>query len=498
MWEALYENGTWSDEIWNRRKNGEAYPEWLSISSILNHKGEVTQYVAVFHDITDMKQKEQQIRHQALHDALTDLPNRTLLTDRLSMALRHAERHKMSVAVLFFDLDNFKNVNDSLGHSAGDKLLQETASRVSGLIRDEDTLSRLGGDEFVIVMEERSDERRFHLVAQRLLSSFDKPFRINEHELYITLSIGIALYPEDGRDPDELVKHADLAMYRAKEQGKNSYYLYTPSLNRKALERIALESSLRRAIERDELFVVFQPKVNSETGKTTGVEALVRWKFKNGETVLPNAFVPVAEESGLVVPMDFLVLRKACITLKPLIDGDYPELGLSVNFSPKHMVRPEMVSEVREILKETGFPPGNLEIEITETAVMTEFESAAQKLEELASLGIKISIDDFGTGYSSLYYLRKLPIHKLKIDRSFVRDIHSDQGDAEIVTTIIAMAKNLKLHVIAEGVETLEQACFLRNHGCDEFQGEYYSFPLMIDDLIGYLSTESVDDTAAV
>jgi len=478
MWSGLEQEGRWAGEIWNRKKSGESYPEWLAISAIYDEQESISHFVGVFHDITEMKHKEEQIRHQALHDALTGLPNRTLLHDRLSMTIRHAERHGGVVSILFFDLDSFKTINDSLGHSVGDILLQQVAERVKERIRTEDTLARLGGDEFVILLEEADHELLSLSVAERVIESFERPFVVREQELFVTASMGIAFYPDDGNEPEMLIRNADLAMYRAKSEGKNRHRLYTPQLNRDILDRLELETSLRKALETDEFVIALQPRIEAESGRVVGAESLVRWKRADGSVVSPGSFIPVAEETGLITRLDELVLEKTCSfisTVSSLLPKDF---RVSVNVSSRQIQDPDLVTAISGTLSKMQFPPEHLELEITETSLMTEIEHAAKNLTLLSRMGIEIAIDDFGTGYSSLYKLRKLPLHSLKIDRSFVADLTADSDDAQIVATIIAMAKQLRLRVVAEGVETKEQMAYLVEKKCDQLQGFYISRPL--------------------
>lgn len=490
MWHSLLHEGQWAGEIWNRRKNGESYPEWLSISSITDHDQGPTHFVGVFHDITDSKLKEDHIRFQALHDALTGLPNRVLFYDRLHVAIQHAQREDTELAVLFFDLDNFKNINDTLGHSVGDTLLQEVAVRATALVRSEDTIARLGGDEFVVLVKESPQLDIAVSVAKRIRESLHSAFQIREHELFVSASIGIAHFPKDGAEPETLIKKADLAMYRAKSGGRDGYRLYLPEMDAGAGERLALESQLRRAVDEHGLTVVFQPKLHLASGKVQGAEALVRWQNAEGNSVSPAEFIPIAEQSGLISRLDEDVLRMSCRHVVPLLQNGFSDLHISVNLSARHAGQADLVGRILAILDETGFPPENLELEITETTLLDEFERVARKLRALADSGVQISIDDFGTGYSSFYYLKKLPIHRIKIDQSFVRELSVDTDDAEIVSSMLAMAHSLGLEVVAEGVETREQLEFLAKRDCDEIQGYYFSKPLEPEAFTRFLSTQ--------
>jgi len=490
MWHSLLHEGQWSGEIWNRRKNGESYPEWLSISSITDQEQGPTHFVGVFHDITDNKLKEDHIRFQALHDALTGLPNRVLFYDRLQVAIQHAQRDGTELAVLFFDLDNFKNINDTLGHSVGDTLLQEVAVRATALIRTEDTIARLGGDEFVVLVKETPQLDIAVSVARRIRESLRKEFQIREHELFVSTSIGIAHYPKDGTEPETLIKKADLAMYRAKSGGRDGYRLYLPEMDAGAGERLMLESQLRRTVDEHGLRVVFQPKLHLTSGKVRGAEALVRWQNAEGQMISPAEFIPVAEQSGLISRLDEDVLRMSCSHVVPLLQNGFSDLRVSVNLSARHVGQADVVGRILAILDETGLPPENLELEITESTLLVEFERVARKLRSLADSGVQISIDDFGTGYSSFYYLKKLPIHRIKIDQSFVRELSVNNDDAQIVSSMLAMAHNLGLEVVAEGVETKEQLEFLSARDCEEIQGYYFSKPLDPESFTAFLSAQ--------
>jgi diguanylate cyclase (GGDEF)-like protein/PAS domain S-box-containing protein len=489
MWDSLLEKGSWTGEIWNRRANGEAYPEILSISSICNSNNEVTNYVAVFHDITDMKLKEEQITHQAFHDALTGLPNRFLAKDRLTMSMTNAKRKKTQVAVFYMDLDNFKHVNDSLGHPLGDLLLQQVGKRLLTLVREEDTVARLGGDEFQITGIDISSVEEVINMADRLLQGFSSPFKVETHELFVTLSIGIAIYPQDGKSADTLIKNADVAMYQAKLQGKNNYFLFTSELSERALFRLKLEAELRQALLQKEFIVYYQPKVKPENGMIMGVEALVRWQKPDGTIVSPNDFIPLAEETGLITRLGSLVLEQACEAVKILNNIGYKEIKMSVNLSPFQFEQANLVESILSIVTGKEIPVSQLELEITETTMMTNLKDTIAKLHLLVDAGMSVSIDDFGTGYSSLYYLKTFPINTLKIDRSFIKDITTDANGAQIVETIILMAHNLGIGVVAEGVETREQLDLLQNFGCDLIQGYYYSPPLPLKGLMEYLKT---------
>ena len=479
MWESIRTLGSWRGEIWNRRKNGEAYPEWLSISAVRDMNGRTMHYAAVFHDITDIKRSEERIRHQAYHDALTELPNRVLFNDRLEMALAHAKRENRFMAVILLDLDRFKHINDSLGYAVGDLLLQETARRLRSTASPDDTVARLGGDEFVILVEDLPAPRFAVHAAQNVFKAFAEPFSIKGHELYISPGVGITIYPSDGETRETLLRNAEVAMYRAKEQGGNGFRLFTESMNEGILTRITMENSLRRALEQEEFILHYQPRIDLVTGQVTGMEALVRWVGADGKLIPPLDFIPLCEETGFIAPLGEWVIREACRQSALWLKEGLGELAVAVNLSVRQFRTTPIEATVRKILEETGLPSRLLEIEITESALMTDVENAVDTMKALTSMGIRFSLDDFGTGYSSLSYLRRLPLHCLKIDKSFVQDIGRDKDADSIVSAIVSMAHSLNLKVVAEGVESEEQLEFLRGLGyCREIQGYIFSRPL--------------------
>ncbi len=481
MWASLKEAGQWCGEIWNRRKSGETYLEWLTISAVKNDKGETTNYVAVFSDITSRKLAEERLNYLANYDALTGLPNRILYMERLALALAHAHRNRKMAAVMFFDLDRFKIVNDTLGHTAGDELLQEVAKRVAACLREDDTVARLGGDEFTVILEGIGNERDVAPVAQKIIDALARPISLGEQEMFITASIGISVYPNDGLDAQTLVKNADAAMYRAKDLGKNNYQFFKVEMNARAFERLTLENRLRRALERNEFELHYQPQVDLGTGQVVGAEALIRWRHPELGLVSPDRFIPIAEETGLILPIGEWVLRTACAQNKAWQNAGLPPLHVAVNISGRQFRQKNLIGMVELILAETGLRPEHLELEITESVIMEQAAETIATIGDMRQLGLHLSIDDFGTGYSSLSYLKRFPIDTLKIDRSFVRDITTDQDDAAIVKAVIALAHSLKLLVIAEGVETAEQLGYLREQGCDEIQGFYFSRPLTVE-----------------
>ncbi|HJV50579.1 MAG TPA: EAL domain-containing protein [Noviherbaspirillum sp.] len=435
------------------------------------------------------RQYAQQLEYHASHDLLTGLPNRALLHDRLNQAIAYASRYCYQIWVLFLDLDRFKFVNDSLGHTAGDTLLKVIAQRLQGAVRETDTVARLGGDEFVLVLPERLDERLATSIVQRVMDAIAEPVRVEEHEFVLGCSIGVAAYPGDGVDPETLIRHADIAMYRAKESGRNNFQFYTATMNERLLERLRIEGDLRNAVEREEFVLHYQPQIDLANGRTVGVEALIRWQHPELGLLPPQRFIGLAEETGLIVPIGAWVLKSACRQAKAWQDAGLGELRVAVNLSARQFAQHDLVQAVAAVLHDTGLPPRCLELELTESLVMTDVERAIGILCELKSLGVQLSLDDFGTGYSSLSYLRRLPIDALKIDQSFVRDITHAPDDAAIVASIISLAHHLKRHVIAEGVETQEQISYLRLHGCNEMQGYYFSKPVpaeMFEKLLQY------------
>ena len=491
MWESIQETGSWQGEIWNRKKSGETYLEWLSISTLRNSKNEITRHVAIFTDITKRKEVEQRIHFLAYYDTLTNLPNRVLFGDRLFQALASARRNGGKVALLFLDLDRFKSINDSLGHVAGDILLQSVARRLKQCIRETDSICRQGGDEFMIVLPgiERKDD--VIGIARKIISSMSEPHVIDSRNLVVSFSIGISIFPEDANNPDALIQHADAAMYHAKEHGRNNFQFFTSDMNAEALELLSLEADLRRAMKEGQLQVHYQPQADNKTGKIIGIEALARWHHPERGDVPPSKFIPIAEESGLISQLGHWVLKTACAQNKKWQEEGLIRIPVAVNLSALQFHQKDLVEMVAQVLKETGLEAKYLELELTEGIVMSNAESTIDTLNSLKKMGVMLSIDDFGTGYSSLSYLKRFPIDKLKVDRSFIRDIGTNKDDATIATTIISMGHNLGVRVIAEGVETQEQLAFLKENRCDETQGYYVSRPLSAADFSDFIKSRA-------
>ncbi len=477
MWATIDGTGFWQGEIWNRRKNGEVYPEWLSISAVKDESGQVIRYIGIFSDITEKKLTEDRIYHLAHYDVITDLPNRALFMERLGQALLQAERRGCSLAVLFLDLDGFKLVNDTLGHPAGDQILQQVAGRLRQQVRKGDTVARLGGDEFILLLNELHHKDDVVTIAELLLEELARPYQVDGQEVNMSASIGISVFPGDGADADLLIKHADTAMYRAKAQGKNTYRFFKAEMNRAAMEYMNLHGRLRRALlDMREFELYYQPQFDLQTGQVYGVEALLRWR-SGGEFIPPGQFIPVAEESGLIVPLGEWVLREACAQLRCWRDEGVT-LQVAVNLSGRQFRDPGLDDAIGRAIEQAGIEPRFLEVEITESFAMEDPDRTLQVLNRLKHMGVEVSIDDFGVAYSSLSQLKRFPIDRLKLDQSFVRDIPGDRDDAAIASAIIAMGRQLGLRVIAEGVETLEQLQFLRAEVCDEVQGYLFSQPL--------------------
>lgn len=469
---AVEEHGHWQGEVWALRANGERYPAWLSLTAIRDRGQQVSNYMGMLSDITERKQAEAHTRHLAEHDFLTDLPNRVLLLDRLSLALTAARRHHSMLAILFLDLDRFKHINDALGHHVGDLLLREVAARLVRCVRGVDTVSRQGGDEFVIILADIGGVDQAAHVAATVLQAITQQYVLEQHRLDVTTSIGISIYPNDGADIDTLIRHADLAMYHAKEHGRNRFQFFNPDMNAQITERVRFENDLRRAIAERQFELEFQPELDLATGAVLGMEALIRWRHPELGLLAPARFIGVAEDCGLMVTIGGWVLQEACRRARLWLDEGRP-LVVAVNLSLAQFMQKSLVETVRAVLQASGLPPSLLALEITEAILMKHGSGALAVLQELRALGVSLVIDDFGTGYSRLGHLKDYPVDKLKIDRSFVNDFESEPAEAAVVSAIIALAHSLRMKVLAEGVETAQQMRYLLEQGCDQYQGSY-------------------------
>jgi diguanylate cyclase (GGDEF)-like protein/PAS domain S-box-containing protein len=461
-----------------------------SAAPIHDRRGQVTGAVMVFHDVSKARALSLRMSYLAQHDGLTELPNRILLNDRLAQSMAMAHRRQQKLALLFLDLDHFKHINDSLGHTIGDRLLQSVAKRLQSCVRSSDTVSRQGGDEFVILLSEVMHAHDAGIAAEKMLLALSKPHRIDEHDIHITASIGIVTYPDDGTESEVLLKNADFAMYQAKDSGRSNYQFFQSDLNVTAIERQSIENGLRHVIERDELVLYYQPKVNLATGAISGVEALVRWRHPLRGLLHPSQFISVAEEFGLIVPIGKWVLREGCRQAKAWQDAGLPPMQIAINVSVVELRAKKFVEGVRTVLKETGLESRYLELELTETFLMHDANSTAIVLESLKDMGVQLALDDFGTGYSSLSYMKRFPIDTLKIDHSFVRNLASDADDASIVSAVINMGSSLHMRVVAEGIETREQLSMLRDQHCPEGQGFYFSHPVTAEGIAPLLERD--------
>lgn len=488
IWRGLKSQGNWAGELNARRVDDSLCPLWLNASRVNDCEPQQVQYVLAFTDLSQFKDSQQRLAHLAHYDPLTDLPNRLFAHERLNHALQHAKRHQEQVAVLFIDLDHFKTINDGLGHAVGDELLITVARRLQQRLRNEDTLARLGGDEFLVILENLQSPDEAAYTAQALLKLFERPLSLgHQREAYLSASIGISFYPDDGQSSDELIRNADAALYQAKAEGRNTYRFYTKALTERAHNRLTLESQLRQALKRGEFVLHYQPLVDTLTGKPLGIEALVRWSSPQG-MISPADFIPLAEDTGLIIPIGTWVLREACRQAQALRNQGFALETVAVNLSPRQFRQGDLLKQVRDALNDSGLPASCLELEITEGALMDDVAQTQATLGALKSLGLRLAVDDFGTGYSSLAYLRRFPLDKLKIDQSFMHGVPSDQGNLEIVATIITLARSLNLTVIAEGVETREQHQALCQLACDQCQGYLFSRPLSIKKLHEWLS----------
>jgi diguanylate cyclase (GGDEF)-like protein len=487
MWQALNTHDHWQGEVWNRHKNDTIYPEWLKISAMRDTTGNISHYVGVFSDITQLKKHENQLAFLAYHDPLTRLGNRTLFEQQLNKAIQRAERYQHNLGLLFIDLNGFKTVNDSLGHSMGDRLLQAVAQRLQAHIRVCDDLSRIGGDEFTILLHELSKPQAASIVAQKVLDTLAAPFQIERNMFYISASIGISYYPTDGKDADTLLKNADIAMYRAKTIQGGCFMFYSADMGRQANERLAVINDLRLALQRQEFILHYQPRLNLTTQFIPGVEALIRWQHPERGMVPPDLFIPLAEETGLIADIGEWVFKTACEQVKRWHNAGFEWLCVAVNLSAAQLRQPTLLQRLSDILAETGVGADFIELEITETAAMHDPVETSRLLNQLKAMGFDIAIDDFGTGYSSLSYLKRFPIDYLKIDRAFIKDLPDSKEDIAICEAIIALAESMNLHVIAEGVETAEQQEFLKHVNCHDIQGYLISRPVPAAELEKFL-----------
>jgi diguanylate cyclase (GGDEF)-like protein/PAS domain S-box-containing protein len=487
MWAALRESGFWQGEFWDRRKDGQIYPKWAAISLIRDEHGQITHHFASFTDISERKAAEERIHHLAHHDALTGLLNRFSLETRLEQTLLSARRENREVAVLFIDMDRFKTINDTLGHHIGDLLLMEVAHRLLSCVRESDIVARLGGDEFVVVLTGLESAMDAAHSADKIVKLLCQTYLIEHNDLHTSPSVGISTFPGDGSDPETLMKHADTAMYHAKERGRKNYQFFTASMTTAALEKLALERDLRAALDERQFELHYQPKICTADGSTCGVEALVRWRHPEKGLIPPLKFIPIAEESGLIEALGEWVLDEACRQQAAWRDMGIVNARVAVNLSALQLRSPLLVEKVRAIMEKHAITDDALELEVTESAAMENPESAIGQLNALRKLGVTLSIDDFGTGYSSLAYLKLLPIQTLKLDRAFVSDIESDENDAAISAATLALAHNLGIKVVAEGVETEGQRAFLATHRCDYLQGYLFSKPLPAQETTTFL-----------
>ena len=487
MWQQLLANNRWRGEIWNRRKSGEVFPEWLSISNVTDAQGKLTHRIALFIDITERKQEEAQMERLASYDTLTGLPNRNLLADRVEQGIAQAQRHQSLLAMLFIDLDHFKNINDSLGHDVGDGLLQQVAERLKLCLRRTDTIARLGGDEFIALLTEISGEAEAGFVAEKMLAVLGDGFKVGGHTVHIAASIGISLFPHDGANKVELMRNADLAMYRAKDSGRNRFAFYEEAMNHNAVERLQLENDLRGAIEQQQFILYYQPKVALADDRVVGLEALLRWRHPEFGFISPAVFIPVAEQCGLIHRIGDWVLRQAVLQQRLWQSRGCHIVPVAVNLSAAQFREPGFVGQIERILQEAGLDTRHIELELTESLLMQAETDSAALLGRLHAAGFNLALDDFGTGYSSLSRLKQLPMQTMKIDQSFVRDIATDLNDRSIVSATAAMAHALGMKVVAEGVETLEQLEFIRELRCEEYQGYLFSQPVPADEAAHFL-----------
>lgn len=481
--DQLKEIGVWRRESVNVRRDGEEFPALLTSIPVRDCEANYLGIITTCEDISERKVAEEKIRQLAYYDTLTGLPNRGMFLERLHQTLSQAQRDRDKVNLIFLDLDNFKDVNDTQGHDVGDKLLQSVAERLSACMRDSDVLARLGGDEFVVVCPSLATQDSIAAVVQRILAIFSYPFEIEGRQIYTSASIGIAVYPDDSLDASTLFRCADTAMYQAKNEGRAQFRFFSPELNQKIMQRVALESSLRQGLEKQEFFLHYQPLWDLRSSRMTGVEVLLRWQSSDYGLMQPSTFISLLEDSGLINSVGEWVLRTACLQMREWTDLEHRDLKMAVNISGKQMKHPRFLEMIISIIQETGIDPTNLELEFTESVIMENVENTVETFRKLKEMGIQLSIDDFGTGYSSLNYLKHFPVDRIKIDRSFVADVYHNQSDAAIIEAIVSMAQSLSLRVVAEGVENSDQLHSLTRLGCDEVQGFYLAMPMHADAL---------------
>ncbi|MFT3806969.1 EAL domain-containing protein [Arenimonas sp.] len=497
--DILERTGHWAGEMWQKRKDSEEFLGWIEMSEVRDAQGQRSHFVAVVNDITDKKRAEQELRYLANYDTLTGLPNRALLSERLGRAIVRARRQETRVAVLFLDLDRFKDINDSLGHAAGDRLLKAAATRLQATVSASDTVARLGGDEFTVVLEDVESLPAVERMAREILTAFSMPLEVDErHDVIITPSLGISLYPDHALVPTDLLKFADTAMYQAKAEGRNTYQIYNEAMDAEARKRATVLSSLRKAMDRGEFRLMFQPRMALADGRITGVETLLRWHSAELGEISPSVFIPLAEESGLILSIGDWVLEEACQTLKRWRSHGLHDISMAVNVSVLQLLRGKLPELLRRIIAATGVPADRIELEVTESMVMQNAEQTTAALNALREIGVSLAIDDFGTGYSSLVYLKRLPIDTLKIDKEFIGDLTRDPDDEAITATVITMGHSLGLNVIAEGVENEQQLAYLREQGCDEIQGYWLSQPIDAHRCLAFIRSWQPGAVAAI
>jgi diguanylate cyclase (GGDEF)-like protein/PAS domain S-box-containing protein len=496
LWRHVETDGHWTGEILDRRKNGDSFPAWTMVNAVRDEHGNVLHYVSVARDITALKQSERDLKKLAFYDPLTGLPNRALFNDRLNVALAAAQRHQTGVAVMYVDLDRFKYVNDTLGHPAGDRLLVEISLRISHCLRTSDTVARMGGDEFNVLLTDFAADADVTLVAQRIIEAVSKPVRIGEETVYVGASIGISFFPRDGANADAIQKLADMALYEAKEAGRGQYCVFAPEMLSRAGNRVSLSVEIDAALNNDKFALHYQPIVDAATGRPDGVEALIRWQKPNGEWIPPEKFIPHAEEVGLIKRIDCWVLERACSDAMRWHRDGRP-MRVCVNLSAISIQQGDMAKQIREILQRTGLPPHLLNLEMTETAVISSPMVAHAVLEEIVGLGVALSMDDFGTGYSSLTYLTRFPISCIKLDQSFIARIGKDQASEDVISSLLELARKLKLNVVAEGVEDPGQQAFLKKFGCGLVQGFHIGHPMPVEQLRAWMAASGAAVSAA-